>query len=448
MTKSTSSRKSPPSTSDQPKVVLQKVALLLGGLLLIVFTIIGMEFTLHGSHLSHVQGMGTAAPPVGDSLFVRTMEMFTGTHMTDGNHVTVLFNGEQTYPAIWKELRAAKQTINLQMYYFEPGALADTLSAVLTERARSGVTVHLLTDAFGAQKITHGYIDTLEAAGVHTAIFRPVHWYEMQKLQNRSHIRAVVIDGRVGFTGGFGIADKWRGNGHAKDQWRDTDVRFTGPAVSQLQSTFAEGWVEATGNLLTGERYFPKEAVKEEPAETAGLLDAQPTIGSTPAERFLALSIAGARHSLFITNSYFVPNHDFKQLLVQAAKRGVDVRVLTVGPATDVRITRWAGRKQYEDLLKGGVRIFEFAPTMMHAKTFVADGIWSSIGTMNFDNRSMVFNNESNLNVLDPVIGARMDSAFLNDLHYSKEITRAEFEKRGVFERLMELGSSVMARLL
>ena len=428
--------------------VLEKIAMLLGGLLLVLFTIIGMEFTVHGSHLSHLRGVRSAAPAVGDSLFVRTMEMFTGTHLTPGNHVTLLFNGDETYPALWKELRGATQTITMQMYFFEPGAMADTLAGILTDRARHGVSVHMLADAFGAQHMTQGYIDTLRAAGVHTAMFRPVHWYEMQKLQNRSHIRAVVIDGRVGFTGGFGIADKWQGNGHTKDQWRDTDVRFTGPAVSQLQATFAEGWVEATGNLLTGPRYFPPEPPASDAAERAGLFDAQPTIGSTPAERFLALSIAGARHTLYITNSYFVPNHDFKQLLIESAKRGVDVRILTAGPATDVRITRWAGRKQYPELLEGGVRIFEFAPTMMHAKTLVADGVWSSIGTMNFDNRSMVFNNESNLNVLDSTTGASMDSVFLDDLKYSKEIKRSEFEKRGPYERLMELLSSAMARLL
>ncbi|HEV7704438.1 MAG TPA: phospholipase D-like domain-containing protein [Gemmatimonadaceae bacterium] len=434
--------------SDTKYTVTEKIALTLGGLLLVLFTIIGMEFTLHGSHLSHVQGFGKESPAVGDSLFVRTMEMFTGTHLTDGNHVTVLLNGEQVFPTLWKDLRGAKQTITMQMYYFEPGKIADTLSSILRDRARHGVSVHLLNDAFGAQGVTKEYLDSLRAAGVRVAIFRPVHWYEMQKLQNRSHIRAVVIDGRVGFTGGFGIADKWLGNGHTKDQWRDTDVRFTGPAVSQLQATFAEGWVEATGNLLTGETYFPREPVREEPAETAGLLDAQPTIGSTPAERFLALSIAGTRKRLYITNSYFVPNHDFKQLLVEASKRGVDVRVLTVGPETDVKITRYAGRKQYDDLLKGGVRIFEFAPTMMHAKTIVADGTWASIGTMNFDNRSMVFNNESNLNVLDATTGAMLDSVFLNDLKYSKEVTRTEFEKRGLWQRLCELGSSALARLL
>jgi cardiolipin synthase len=435
-------------TSDQKYSVAEKIGLTAGALLLILFTIIGMEFTLHGSHISHLQGVGSAAPQVGDPLFTRTMEVFTGTHLTDGNHVTVLLNGEQTYPAIWKELRGARQTITIQMYYFEPGKIGDTLSVILQERARAGVSVHLLTDAFGAQHITTGYLDTLRAAGVHTAVFRPVHWYEMQKLQNRSHDRVVVVDGRVGFTGGFGIADKWLGNGHSKDQWRDTDVRFTGPAVSQLQATFADGWVEATGVLLTGEKYFPKEPMKEEPAEMAGLLDAQPTIGSTPAERFLALSIAGARQRLFITNSYFVPNHDFKQLLIQASKRGVDVRILTVGPESDVKITRYAGRKQYDDLLKGGVRIFEFAPTMMHAKTLVADGMWASVGTMNFDNRSMVFNNECNLNVLDAATGAMLDSVFLNDLKYSKEITRAEFEKRGIIQRILEVGASAMARLL
>ena len=195
----------------------EKIGLAAGGLLLILFTIIGMEFTLHGSHISHLQGVGSAAPRVGDPLFTRTMEVFTGTPLSDGNHVTVLLNGEQTFPAIWKELRGAKETITIQMYFFEPGKIADTLSAILQERARAGVAVHLLTDAFGAQHITKGYIDSLQAAGVHTAKFRPVHWYEMQKLQNRSHTRAIVVDGRVGFTGGFGVGDKWLGNGHSKD---------------------------------------------------------------------------------------------------------------------------------------------------------------------------------------------------------------------------------------
>jgi cardiolipin synthase len=258
----------------------------------------------------------------------------------------------------------------------------------------------------------------------------------------------IVVDGRVGFTGGFGIADKWLGNGHTKDQWRDTDVRFTGPAVSQLQATFADGWVEATGVLLTGQKYFPKEPVKEEPAETAGLLDAQPTIGSTPAERFLALSIAGARHRLFITNSYFVPNYDFKQLLIEASKRGVDVRVLTVGPESDVKITRYAGRKQYDDLLKGGVRIFEFAPTMMHAKSIVADGRFVSAGTVNFDNRSMSFNDETTLLAVDDELGARMEQLFESDVGYSTEITAESHARRGVKRKLLERGASMMARIL
>jgi cardiolipin synthase A/B len=427
---------------------LKVIGLIGAGLLLILFTAIGVEFTVRGSHLSHIRGVGGAAPAVGDSLFGRTMELFTGARLASGNRITVLLNGEQTYPALWKELRAARETITLQMYYFEPGRMADTLSAIITERARNGVTVHFLTDAFGAQHITRGYLDTLAAAGVKVASFRPVHWYDMEKAQNRSHIRVVVVDGRVAFTGGFGIADKWLGNGHSKDQWRDTDVRFTGPAVSQLQATFAEGWVEATGDLLVGERYFPFERAPRDSARYAGLLNAQPTIGSTAAERFLALSIAGARHRLYITNSYFVPSHDFLHLLVQAAKRGVDVRVLTAGPVTDVRLTRWAGRKQYPELLRGGVRVYEYQPTMMHAKTLVVDGIWSSIGTMNFDNRSMVFNNESNLNVLDDATGATMDSVFLDDLRYSTEITLARFEKRGLIEKLLELGSSAVARLL
>ncbi|HEX6534457.1 MAG TPA: phospholipase D-like domain-containing protein, partial [Gemmatimonadaceae bacterium] len=332
--------------------------------------------------------------------------------------------------------------------YCKPGRMADTLAAILSDRARAGVRVLFLHDAFGSQDLTEGYLDSLRAAGVRIAIFRPVHWYSLHKAQSRSHIRVVVVDGRVGYTGGFGIDDKWFGNGHARDQWRDTNVRFTGSAVAQLQATFAAGWAEATGQLLTGELFFPRVPPADDPAQLAALFHSAPTIGSTPAERYLALSIAGARRTLYIANSYFVPDEDFRRLLVRAAKRGVDVRVLTAGPRTDVEITLLAGRDTYDELLAGGVRVYEYQPTMMHAKTLVVDGSWSSIGTMNFDNRSMVFNDESNLLVLDPVVGARMDSLFLDDLRYAKEIRRPEFDRRGVVERLLEQGAALWGRLL
>jgi cardiolipin synthase len=203
-------------------------------------------------------------------------------------------------------------------------------------------------------------------------------------LQNRSHVRAIVIDGRVGWTGGFGIDDKWLGDGHSNGAWRDTNVRFEGPAVRQLEAAVAAAWTEATGVLLSGRATLPSY---DDGVATAGLLYTSPTLGSTAAERFLALSIGGARRTLYITNAYFAPDASFVALLDDAARRGVDVRLLLAGPRTDIRMARRAARARYEQLLAAGVCIYEWQPSSLHAKTFVVDELWSSIGTMNFARR-------------------------------------------------------------
>jgi cardiolipin synthase len=262
-------------------------------------------------------------------------------------------------------------------------------------------------------------------------------------------VRVVVVDGRVGYTGGFGLADYWLGNGHAKNQWRESNVRFEGPSVMELQAAFAAAWVEATGELLADDRFFPRRAFHERVGPiSSGLLFSSPTTGSTQAERFFAMTIAGAGRTLYVTNSYFVPDDDFRDLLVAAAARGVDVRILTVSKETDVRTTWYAGRARYQSLLRGGVRIYEYEPTMMHAKAVVADGIWSSIGSMNFDNRSIAFNNESNIVAWDRAFGALMDSTFFDDLRYSREIHLTEFKRRPWAERMVELGATAFSRLL
>jgi cardiolipin synthase len=362
--------------------------------------------------------------------------------------VEILRNGNETYPRLWKDLASATRTITLQMYYAMPGALADTLAAVLTERARAKVRVMVIFDAFGSSPIREEWVRTLRAGGVNFQWLRPLHWYSLDKAGNRSHVRSVVVDGRVGYTGGFGVADKWQGGGLREDEWRDTNVRFEGPAVMQLQAAFASAWAEASGELLTGETFFPRVAFEPVGPTMAGLLYTEPTVGSTDAERFLALSIASARKTLYITNSYFVPDDDFRRMLTEAAKRGVDVRILSSGDQTDVRTTTWAARARYEELLRGGVRIYEYQPTMMHSKTFVVDGLWSSIGTLNFDNRSLALNNESNLLVLDETVGSEMTSMFLSDLEHSLEIDLEKFLRRSWTERIMEWGAHMMSRLL
>ncbi|HET7371952.1 MAG TPA: phospholipase D-like domain-containing protein, partial [Gemmatimonadaceae bacterium] len=303
-------------------------------------------------------------------------------------------------------------------------------------------------DAFGSQHLSREWIRSLRAAGVEVAKLRQLRWFTISNAANRSHVRVVVVDGRVGYTGGFGLADYWLGDGHHEEQWRESNVRFEGPAVMELQSAFSAAWAEATGELLTGPLFFPESGFQPVGSTGAGLMFAAPTTGSTPAERFLALTITGARKTLYIENSYFVPDDDFRRLLERAVRRGVDVRVLTVSNKTDVKTTWYAGRYRYEELLQRGVRIYEYQPTMLHSKTIVADGAWSSVGSMNFDNRSLAFNDEANLVVLDSAFGAQMDSIFFDDLRYAKEIKLDEFRQRSMWSKALELGATLLSRVL
>ena len=420
-------------------------------LLLLALALIGLRYVTRGTPVADVAGVdgNRELPHTDDEQFSASIELLTGTKFTCGNHAVLCLNGDGTYDRLFADLASAKVTISLQMYYCQPGKVADRFAEVMRDRAQAGVRVLFLLDAFGSAKLSAAYLQSLSDAGVDVVKFRPVNWYQLEKAYARSHIRVVVVDGRIGYTGGFGMDDKWLGDGRHEDQWRDTNVRFTGPAVLQLQATFAKGWAEATGELLTGTELFPTVGEDgERGAMRATLLHTAPTIGSTAAERLLALSIAGARHTLYITNSYFVPDEDFVRLLREAAARGVDVRVLTPGPLNDVKSTWYAGRAQYERLLEGGVRIFWYQPAMIHGKSFVVDGCWASIGTMNFDNRSLAFNDESNLLVLDEGFGGTVREMFLDDLTRSTEVTLEQFRRRPRKDRILEWGASRVARIL
>jgi cardiolipin synthase len=287
---------------------------------------------------------------------------------------------------------------------------------------------------------------------VEVALLRKLQWYTIHSATDRSHARAVIIDGRIGYTGGFGIADYWLGGGHHADQWRESNVRFVGPAVEGLQAAFAAAWREATGELIVDGPFFPSNADRIDSADSigmrAGILFTAPTIGSTAAERFLALAIRSARSRLYITNSYFVPNEEFRHLLTSAADRGVDVRILTVGSQTDVKTPWLAGRSYYHELVSHGVRVYEYQPAMMHAKTMVIDGAWSTVGSMNFDSRSLAFNDETSLLVLDRPFGAQMDSVFLDDVRCAQEMTSSVLARRTWWQRFLERGAAAFSRVL
>ncbi len=412
----------------------------------LVVAVIGLLFITRGTAVQRVRAVGVDGTPVApaESSFPLTVALLAGTPLVAGNRVELALNGDETFPRLWADLRGARRAITFQMYYLAPGAVADTLAAVLEERARAGVAVYLLYDAFGSD-LPDAYFDRLSAVGVRAVAFRPFRLKNLWVIQNRSHVRGIVVDGQVGWTGGFGIDDKWLGDGRRPEEWRETNVRFAGPAVRQLEAAFVAGWAEATGELLTGR---PVIDVHEDGVARAGLMYTAPTLGSTAAERYLALSIGGARERLYITNAYFAPDKNFVALLTRAARRGVDVRILVGGPRTDVRVARVAAHGRYEALLEAGVRIYEYSPSTLHAKTFVVDGLWVSVGTMNFDNRSLALNDESTLMVLDSAAGRRMEQVFAEDLRRAEEVDLAAFRRRPWVERLAEWAANLITRLL
>lgn len=433
--------------SGQGRSVLGGVARILLRGVVLALALVGLLVLTRGMAVQHVRGVPADGVPVGVSEppFPQMATMLTGALLAPGHRVAILLNGDATYPRLWEDLKSAQHSITLQLYYGAPGRMARTLGDILRERARSGVRVWVLYDAFGTMDIPADELVTLRAAGVQVEPVRPLKISTLHLVQNRSHVRGIVIDSRIGWTGGFGIDDKWFGDGRSPGAWRETNVRFEGPAVRQLQAAFAAAWTEATGVLFTG--LATVASAKAGPA-VAGLLSTSPGLGSTAAERFFALSIAGARRTLYITNANFAPDRSFVELLAAAARRGVDVRILIGGPLTDGHVVRYAGRASYDTLFAAGVRVYEWRPTTLHAKTLVVDGEWFTIGSMNFDNRSMALNDEATLMVLDRRLGAEMDRLFLGDLQYAQEITASGFRERPWFERVLERGARLITRLL
>ena len=418
---------------------MANIGFLIAGLLVGALSLIGFLDAVRGTPVKKVLPFGPDLPPVDDPAFRTTMELASRTAMCDGNCAEIFWNGDQTYPRLWADLRAATTSITIQLYYCKPGKMADELSSILIERARAGVKVLFLYDAFGTS-FKKEYLAALKTGGVRAEPFRPMAILALNKAQHRAHIRVICVDGKIGWTGGFGIDDKWFGNGRTKNQWRDSNVRFTGPSVNQLQAAFAACWAESTGELLIPPVQIPGNTVPatSSGSMTAGLLHASPSVGSTDAERFFTYSIASARKNLYITNSYFVPDRDIRAMIASAARRGVDTRILTVSAETDVKSTWYAGRARYEELLSAGVRIYEYQPVMMHAKTLTVDGQWAAVGSMNADNRSLSLNEETVLMMLDARAAKTLEQQFIDEIQFAKEIDLGDFSKRGAIDRMKE----------
>ncbi|HEU4487863.1 MAG TPA: phospholipase D-like domain-containing protein, partial [Actinomycetota bacterium] len=337
-----------------------------------------------------------ASLDVGGESFLRATEAITGAPVSYGNDVELLVNGDNIFPAFLETIGSATKTLNLLTYVYWTGDIAHDVADAVSKRALEGVTCNVLLDAVGAMKMDSGLISSMEDAGVRVRRFRPVKPYAIRRVTNRTHRKILVADGVTGMTGGVGIAQEWTGNAHDPEHWRDTHIRVRGPVVRGLQGAFAENWLEATGEVLAGEDYLPE--VK--PVDGGGAMQVMRSsagVGDTDAEALYYLAIASARKSLFLTSAYFAPRPAFIEALVEASRHAVDVRILVPGSHTDKGIVRQAGRSSYKRLLSEGVRIFEYQPTMLHAKCLVVDGVLSSIGSVNFDNRSFQLNDEATL---------------------------------------------------
>jgi cardiolipin synthase len=374
---------------------------------------------------------------LGEPSFFPTLEAYASAPIVGGNSAEFLLNGEQIFPSILEAIRSARKTITYAQYFYEDGPVSRDVAEALAERCRGGVGTSILLDAFGTLSMPREYTELLTRSGCHVAYFRPLAQYIFRRYNNRNHRRILVVDGRLGFTGGSGVSRKWMGNGRVAHHWRDTDIRVEGPVVEYLQAAFAENWLETTGVVLGGEAYFPR------PIEPRGEVYAQvvrssPAAGSFAMYTTFLLAVSAARQTIQITNPYFVLDAKMQQALIGAAARGVRVKVLVPG-AIDHNIVRQASRRQFGRMLRAGIEIYEYSPALLHSKTMVVDGVWATVGSTNLDNRSFAVNDELNLILYSRPVAQQLERIFADDISVSKPVLYADWRKRGFAAKFLEV---------
>jgi cardiolipin synthase len=373
--------------------------------------------------------------------FLDSMEGSTGVPLMGGNLVTILNNGDEFYPSMLEAIRSARRSITIEAYIYWRGEIGLEFAEAIAERARAGVAVKLLLDTVGSATIGYEILDTLARGGCQLAWFNPIGWYTLDRFNYRTHRKSLIVDGWIGFTGGAGIADHWRGHAEDPEHWRDIQVRVEGPGAVPLQSGFAQNWLRTTGELVSGTDFFPP-AVKAGSTEVHTILSSPPA-GASPVRTLYYLSIASARRSLLIANPYFVPDRVAIDALTAARRRGVDVQILVSGIRNDNWLARHNSVRLFGSLLEAGVSIYEYNQTMLHQKTMVVDGAWATIGTANFDNRSFAFNEESNVSFHDPELVAQLTRIFDEDRQISDQVTLDRWRARGVWTRTQEIVASL-----
>ena len=377
-----------------------------------------------------------------DAEFRRSLSALLGPQLVEGNQVDTLVNGDQIFPAMLSAIRSARHTITFETYIYWSGAIGQEFVDALSERARAGVKVHVLLDWIGSLKMDASLLQAMKQDGIEVERFHEPHWSNWDKMNNRTHRKLLVIDGRIGFTGGVGIADQWRGQARNGDEWRDTHFRVQGPVVAQMQAVFLDNWMRATGRVLHGAAYFPSlQAVGQ---MTAQMFSSSPSGGSESMQLMYLLSITAARQSIDLSNSYFVPDELTIRTLIDAARRGVKVRVITPNGHIDSETVRKASRGTWGPMLEAGIELAEYQPTMFHVKGLVVDGMFASVGSTNFDSRSFRLNDEANLNVLNAVFCKQQQQVFEQDWARARRVTLEDWLRRPWHEKAWER----LARLL
>lgn len=383
---------------------------------------------------------------VEDPRFLRCMGQLLGPPILPGNRVAALQNGAEIFPAMLSAIREARETITFETYIYWSGSIGKQFSDALCERARAGVKVHVLLDWVGTGKMEKGYLNDLAAAGVEVERYHPLRWYTLTRMNNRTHRKLLVVDGRIGFTGGVGIADQWQGNAESKDHWRDSHYQIEGPAVAHMQAAFIDNWIKTRSKVLFGDKYFPElQAVGDLPAQ---IFKSSRDEGSESVRLMYLLSLASATKSIRLQAAYFVPDDLAIETLVAATQRGVKIEIIVPGPHTDAKVVQRASRSLWGTLIDAGVQIYEYQPTMYHCKVMIVDDLWVSVGSTNFDDRSFRLNDEANLNIYDASFALEQVQTFEEDKQKSRLITRAELKTRSKVGKLLDVIAGSLRRQL
>lgn len=384
--------------------------------------------------------------PVDDPQFFRAMGMLLGPDIVGGNRVQALHNGDQIFPAMLEAIRGARRTVLFETFIYWSGAIGDAFAQALSERARAGVKVHVLLDWVGSIKVDQALVERMREAGVEVHRFHPLRWYNLGRINNRTHRKLLIVDGRVGFTGGVGIAPPWTGHAQDEDHWRDSHYRVEGPVVAQMQGVMLANWGKTTGRILHGEDYFPAPQPAGE--QQAQMFHSSPSGGGESMQLMYLIAITAAVRTIDIASAYFVPDDMARLALVAARKRGVRVRVITPGRRIDTQVVRHASRALWGELLQAGVEIYVYQPTMFHCKAMLVDGLLSSVGSTNFDPRSFRLNDEANLNVYDRALAQELTQVFEQDLQRCRRVTLEEWQRRPLPEKVRERVLALLAPLL